>query len=181
MSTTRPDSTDLEPIGAHGRPRFFTPDSDSTVQRAVILRVATYESRPTDFGERLVVVGEEPGTGVIWSRMLTGAVLINEFARQRPAVGELVRLEYEGKGTVQSGRFTGKEFARWSVQVLRGPMEPDWEALGGDDPEVHLVPAGQEPARVIEADVEIDDAGLPNAATTIGERSQEAFRNEPAY
>ena len=64
-TTSNSSSTDLEPIGAHGRPRFFTPDSDSTVQKSVVLRVITYESRVTDFGERLVIVGEEPGTGVV--------------------------------------------------------------------------------------------------------------------
>jgi hypothetical protein len=148
--------------GTVGRPRFFMPDKDAEVQTEVTLKILNYESRETDFGERAVVIGVEPGSGVVWSRMLAGAVLIGEFARKKPRVGELVTLRYNGTGKVQQGKFAGRDFADWTVEVHRGPQQPNWQALAEGRVELVSTDAAQGP-KAIEADVDIDVTGLPEA------------------
>jgi hypothetical protein len=154
-------NTEVTKMGTQDRPRFFVPENPEQEQKTLIMRVITYDTRETDYGKRAMVLGEELGTGIIWSKLIYGAVLTREFAQQRPNPGEVVQLEYLGQGTVKGGKFEGKPFANWRVQVLRGPRTVNWDTLDTDT-DAELVPINDKP-EAVEGDVPIDTRELPQA------------------
>ena len=111
-------------------------------------------------------------TGGVYSRLIGGAVLERLFSSKKPLPGETVRLTFEGQETSRSGRFAGKSYNNWSLEVQRPPRILDWRKLAMGEVElVEFEPTAKQleapkpvEASVPEADVVINTAGLPAPA-----------------
>jgi len=92
-----------------------------------ILRV---EKAPSRFGHGQVwvaVIEREEGLGVV-SVWLTSAVLLREFRKHRPQVGERIGIKYLGMRE-------GKEnsYKAFAVRLDRPEETPDYRELGGEE------------------------------------------------
>ena len=86
-----------------------------------------YSTAPSIYGEQKVCVidDEEIGPVTVW---LNSTVLLDEFKRLRPKVGETVGIKCHGK-------HPDKGYWRFRVDVDRGesPAEPDWDKIEAPD------------------------------------------------
>ena len=86
-----------------------------------------YSTAPSIYGEQKVCVidDEEIGPVTVW---LNSTVLLDEFKRLRPKVGETVGIKCHGK-------HPDKGYWRFRVDVDRGesPAEPDWDKVKAPD------------------------------------------------
>jgi len=136
-------STELAETTDHTRPVIYDPINSPEHPNPLIGTVVSYDMLETAFGARAIVLVAEETTGIVWSRLIAGAVLESQFAGRRPIPGETIRLEYIGESVSQSGKFEGKGYHNWDLRVRRPPQVPDWESLGAG--EVKLIDARTEP------------------------------------
>lgn len=153
-----------------GFPKIWDPISNPEAPNPLVAEMLSYDTVTTEFGDRLLAIMREEDTGTVWSRMVAGAVLEGEFACRKPLPGEIMRLEYRGQRTAQSGRYEGRQYHLWSLAIRRPPQVPNWSALA--EGEVKLTDAeAEQPAAVVEPEVPID--AVLEESTSITEPAQE--------
>ena len=95
-----------------------------------------FDTGPSAFGKDVLIATiriEQDGTGEyktgdVVSLWVSSTVLVSQFARLRPKVGELVKVIYGGK---RAG--TTSEYKNYRVTAPdRPPFEPDWDSMGDD-------------------------------------------------
>lgn len=87
------------------------------------------EEGKTAFGPAKIVILADAATGEERSVWLLHHVLRGEFAKLRPAVGELVLVRYLGKRTPDGG---GQDYEAFRVLVDREPSPAAWNELAAE-------------------------------------------------
>lgn len=110
---------------------YWNPERDDDQPRSIRGVLIEYKKYDTDYGELLTMrLRDFDDSGIIWSRKVTGASLQRLVAQERPLPGEQLELTYKGMGEVKGGKFAGKPFHIWKLEVLgRAPEVPDFDAL----------------------------------------------------
>ncbi len=126
MTTIQERAHALQESAAQDYPESWRPDQGEPTE--LVGTVADYSSATTEYGSRTILVLEEP-TGRRWSVWLIHSALIAAVARERPEVGELVLIAYQGKKT---GATSGREYHAYRFQVDRPKAAPDFDALAAE-------------------------------------------------
>jgi len=164
-----PDCNGTDPVGA----TVYKPHQDAGHPNPLIGIVITYSKVETEYGTAPTCWVREDATGTVWSQLIGGTALINGYKRERPKLGERVRVEYLGQKVSERGKFAGKEYANWSVQVQRPAAMLDFDLLDPDnrgEQAVGLIPAENE-TNAIDAEVPIDAVEMPE----LGDGSDHPF------
>ena len=96
--------------------------------------IVGYSSAETAFGPCVIAYVEEEKSGELQSLWLLHRVLRNEFAKQKPRIGDTVGLKYHGTQSPKSG--DGQDYHSWSLLVEgKGREEalPDFELSNVED------------------------------------------------
>jgi hypothetical protein len=103
----------------------------------IVGELVRVETGYTSFGRKqIVVLRDLDGRG--WSIWLLHSVLQEEFARKRPAIGDLVAVQYCGKVTPQGG---GAPYGKFKLMVDRPDAAIDWGPVESqEDPPVAPAP-----------------------------------------
>jgi hypothetical protein len=91
----------------------------------LIGELVSQETGTTSWGEKRIAVVRD-AQGQLWNVWLLHKVLIDEFARQRPAIGEMLAIRYEGRVSPASGA----AYEKYRVMVDRPGVQPDWSEPG---------------------------------------------------
>jgi hypothetical protein len=132
-------------------PQTWRPDDDEAGHPALLIGelVSTDEGR-TAWGDRQIAIIRD-GEGRLWNVWLLHAVLIGEFVRQQPRIGEHLAIRYEGRVVPQQG----SAYEKYRLLVDRQDTAVTWKDAGVSlQPEPAPTPAPAPQAAPVQAPVQ---------------------------
>lgn len=124
-------------------PTTWRPDDASTGHSKLLIgELVSVEAGHTDWGSKQIAIVRDAG-GQLWNVWLLHKVLMDEFARQQPKLGEMLAISYEGKVMPASG---GSAYEKYRLVIDRPTSDVDWGSVSSDER------AAPEPAPTAEAE-----------------------------
>lgn len=141
-------------------PETWRPDDPKTGHARLLIGelVAVQEGRTT-WGQRQIAIVRD-GEGQLWNVWLLNTVLVDEFLRQQPKLGEMLAIAYDGR--VQ--RADAPDYEKYRLVVDRPNGNVEWRATitpGGDTPAPAAPAATAAPAPAPAAEPQFVPAAQP--------------------
>lgn len=126
MDTIQERASALTERANRDYPEAWRPDKDSP--ETLVGVVAGYEKATSEYGEKDIMAVRDVD-GKEWSVWLIHAALVAAVARERPQIGELVLIRYQGEKTSAT---SGRRYHAYRLEVEREQRAPDFDAMAAD-------------------------------------------------
>jgi hypothetical protein len=110
----------------------WKPDRDDDAPNPLVGEVVGFSKAHTaDYGEKDIATIRQVDTGDEWAVWLLHAALVAAFAREKPVVGDLVFIRFDG---VKVSESSGRQYKAYSLKVERQAQAPDYDRLAEASP-----------------------------------------------